>query len=683
MSLLLSVYRCLCLMLLLLVMAVQAEPLDAVLEAELDNYVLLLQQDTRAAGQKLLQLEQQHRNSPSLPSRVRLLSYLVAHQNDEGNEQAFESYLAQLLQLAQHTENPDALSEIYATEVEMLFYRQQLNNAVVKADALQVLVDKAQDPRVRYYSHNVLGRLYMADNQYEQALQHFTAALNAVIQTSNAFTLRRLAFLNFNIVRVHTELKNWPQARQLAQQLIDDVQKYQLNNFLADSYLVLGYIDGSDNNLAQAALSYQRGYEAARAYGQNDMLQMFENNLGATYIQMERFDQAREVLTAALRRAEQESDEYGQQLIKMNLGYIRVMGGEHEAGIAQMEQGMRYFSEHASKAEFEPYFEWLAKAYAAAGRYQQQAETLLEQMALRQQIRNADREDRLSQLQQRYNSKAQAQQITILEQENALSAQLLQNQRLQQQLIWLVVVIVAFAASMLFQLYCKVRRSNKKLYETNIQLAYQSQRDVLTGLYNRRALQEYLQKRALKRRDADLSRTLTGFLLLDIDFFKRINDNFGHAAGDGVLQAVAQRLQDTCRDKDMVVRWGGEEILLVLDNIEPDHVRAFTQRVLDTVAGSPVSTDGQQIAVTVSGGFIHLPFAGVSETQLDWEKVLQIADMALYLSKTNGRNQSCLVEGLNVSFAEAESQLHSDLAGAIRAGQVKVATISGPGGNVS
>ena len=681
----LIIYRFLLCILLLLTLPVLAQSaLDAELEAALDAYVLVSATDMQTAEQQLLELERQHADSPAISSRVRLLSYLVNYQFYQQNPDQLEQRLQHLLAQADLTEDADALAEIYATELEIRLYQARLNDAFITIERAEQFASIASRPRVRYYVNNVLGRLYKADNQFERALEHFILALDAVSATDDAFTLRRRAFLNFNIAHVHTDLRNWQQAKTLTEQMIAEARKYQHDNFLPELYLLLSYIAGSEKDYPQAIRVNEQGLAAALTAKQEGLALTFENNLGATYTQLQQYDDAKEILQQALQRAQQLQNEYSIQLIKQNLGFIRVMQGEPDAGIAQMETSMRYLSQHSPKAAYEPYYEWLAKAYAAAGRYKEQADTLLEQMALQADIRKADSEQRLATLQDRFDSKAKVQQITILEQENALKAQLLQNQRLQQQLVWLVVVIVTFAAFMLLQLYRKVRRSNKKLYETNKQLAYQSQRDVLTGLFNRRALQEYLQKRALKRREGDIANNpVTGFLLLDIDFFKRVNDNFGHAAGDAVLQAVAQRLQDTCRDKDIVVRWGGEEILLVLDNIDPGHVSAFVQRVLDTVAGSPVSCDGQQIAVTVSGGFIYLPFAGTSEVQLGWEKVLQIADMALYLSKTHGRNQCCVVEGLHVSFAEAESQLYSDLAGAIRAGHVKVATISGPGGNVS
>ena len=672
------------LMLLAALPVLAASQIDPLLEQALDKYILLSIEDTAAANKQLLALEQQHANNPAIASRVRLLSYLVDYQFYQQDPERLEQRLSQLLAQVELTEDADTLAEIYATELEILLYQNKLNEAFVNIDRAAQAVSRALTPRVRYYANNVLGRLYKADQQFEKALQHFIDALDAVSETDDAFTLRRRAFLNYNIALVHTELRNWTQARTLAEQNIAEAKKYGHDGFLPELYLLLGYIAGSEKDYPRAVQINQQGLAVSTALGRDSTALIFENNLGATYIQMAQYAEAKTILQQALKRAEQLQDEHNKQLILQNLGFIRVMQGEHDEGIAQMESTMRYLSQHAPKTEYEPYYEWLAKAYAAAGRYKEQADTLLEQMALQEDIRKADSESRLAALQDRYDSKAKAQHITILQQENALNAQLLENQRLQQQLVWLVAIIVAFAAVMVFQLYRKVRRSNKKLHETNKLLAYQSQRDVLTGLYNRRALQEYLQKRALKRRDGDIvSSSITGFLLLDIDFFKKVNDSYGHAAGDAVLQSVAQRLQDTCRDKDMVVRWGGEEMLLVLDNIDPPHVGSFVQRVLNIIGEQPVTFDNQQIAVTVSGGFIHLPFAGISEAELDWEKVLQIADMALYLSKTNGRNQVCMLEGLNARFSDVESQLYSDLAGAIRTGQVQVATINGPGGNVS
>ena len=674
---------------LLCVVPANGVEIDVDLEQELDRYIQLIDDNKEAeAGALLQQLKLSDANNPAISSRVRLLGYLITDSYyktdiEVNNEAETKALLQQMLQLAEVTDNPNVLSEIYATELELLLFQNKLDDAILKADVLVELLPLTTDLRIAYFGHNVLGRLFRADSQYEQALQHFISGMDVISKTNDRFTVRRRAFLNFNMARVHAELKNWPQARQLTEQLVDDAIKYQHLDMLPDFYLLLGYIAGIEKRLEDAIKFDTLGLEAALASDKQRLALTFENNIAVTHIDLKQYGRAKAILERAMQRAISIDNEYSRQLSLLNLGYIRVLEGEHDAGIEQIKASMDYFRQHATKVDFESYYDSLSNAYAVAGRYQEQADLLLERMALREDIRTTVREARLNDLQNRYDTKAKTQQITILEHENTLKAQLLENKQLQQKLTLLFVILMLFAAGALYSLYRKVRQSNKKLYETNQQLAIQSQRDPLTGLFNRRALHEHMQGRAKNRRENDKDATLTGILMLDIDFFKRINDHYGHSAGDAVLIEVSQRLVESCREQDLVVRWGGEEILLLLDNISLEQVPIFIKRILNIVADRPIQYEQHKINITVSGGFIHLPFANISEEELDWEKVMQIADMALYLSKANGRNQVCMINGLKVSFAIAETLLYSDLTGAIREQMIEVATVTGPGGNVS
>ncbi|MGI5307960.1 tetratricopeptide repeat-containing diguanylate cyclase [Rheinheimera sp. WS51] len=656
--------------------------IDQQLESQLDQYLELLATDREASIVMLNKLAETNSDIPALQSRARLLSYLTTNTYFSDNTEQSAELLQQLLDIAKRTENPNALTEIYATELEMLLYQGKLDDAIIKSDLLKTELEQATDVRIKFYAHNVLGRIYKEDGQYSEALDHFIQALDAIDKTDNTLKVRRRFFLNFNIAHLHLELKNWPQARQITEQLISDAKKYQFSNTLAELYLLLGYIAAEEKKMDEAITLYRLGLDEAIKVDWEQLALTFENNIGAIYIELEQYSAAKKVLQDALKRAEILDDTYSVHLLRLNLGYIRVMDGEQQAGIEQMLASLDYFENSTKKSDYEPRLEWLAKAYAAAELYKEQAETLLKQMKLQEEIRSADREARLNELQNRYDNKSKAQKIIILEQENSLKAQLLKNQELQQKLTFMFVLLMLFAAVGMYLLYCKVRESNKKLTETNKQLAIQSLRDPLTGLYNRRALVEHMQGRQEKRRQTDAVTKLTGLLMLDIDFFKRINDNYGHNAGDAVLIEMAKRLQASCRDNDLVVRWGGEEILLLLDNISLQQVTGFIQRILKTIAQTPVQFEQHSIDVTASGGFIHLPFAGVNEEKLDWEKVLQIVDMALYLSKVNGRNQVCMVNNLNVSFEQAEALLYTDLSTAIKDGVVDVEAVIGLGGSV-
>jgi diguanylate cyclase (GGDEF)-like protein len=638
---------------------------DTPLQQQLDQYVLLTLDDSEAAQILLENLYQRYYVNPdadiTLASKVRLLSYQASILLYEKQQLQADAILAELLGLIDETEDPNALSEIYATEIEFMFYQQALSAAIIKADRLDLILAQADVPRVRYYAHNLLGRLFQTDSQYERALQHYTKALDAVIETDNQLTLRRRSFLNYFIAQVYADLKKWSEAKKLTEELIADAKKYQYQRFLPELYLMLGFI-----------VAEQKDLDAAIAINQLGLA-------GSIYIQQNNYAAAKQVLQSAAEQAKLLSDEFSIQLVGFNLAYIEVMEGQHDSGLAKMLNAIEYFKKNDTKAGYESTLKWLADAYKAAGKYQLQAQTLQQQLELRAEILTSEREKSISELQNRYDTKAKSQLITILEQENNLKAQLLKNRKLQQQLTGLFALVLVFAAILLFQLYRKVRQSNRKLREANKQLEFQSLRDPLTGLFNRRALQEHMQRRSkFSRRQSDITSHANGFLLLDIDYFKKINDSYGHAAGDEVLKQLSERLTAVCREEDLVIRWGGEEFLLYLDNIEPEQVAGFAQRILEVIASEPVLCDDKIIPVSASGGFIHLPFAGVDEADLNWERALQIADMALYLSKVNGRNQVYAITGLRTEYKLARQALTDDLQGAIRQNMVDYITIKGP-----
>ena len=161
-----------------------------------------------------------------------------------------------------------------------------------------------------------------------------------------------------------------------------------------------------------------------------------------------------------------------------------------------------------------------------------------------------------------------------------------------------------------------------------------SSRDALTGLANRRAFEL-----ALAREVDRVPRSGEPALLLamDIDHFKRVNDTYGHAAGDQVIQAVASALIDSVRPMDLVARVGGEEFAIILPNCANAFGETVAERVRRRVEQMPVAItpSGQQISVTVSVGGAFAP-QWVRSTPALWQ---ERADQQLYLSKAQGRNR--------------------------------------------
>lgn len=162
--------------------------------------------------------------------------------------------------------------------------------------------------------------------------------------------------------------------------------------------------------------------------------------------------------------------------------------------------------------------------------------------------------------------------------------------------------------------------------------------DPLTGLLNRRGFDSRITSMIglCDKKNVDCA-----FILLDIDHFKKINDTFGHAGGDAMLKAIAELLRFKTRGEDLIVRWGGEEFLVVLPETSTDKAHIVVENIRKQIEQLAVLTapkTGQPYQVTLSAG-VHGYRPGKNMVVTD---VIDCADKALYEAKTTGRNKTCL-----------------------------------------
>jgi len=155
--------------------------------------------------------------------------------------------------------------------------------------------------------------------------------------------------------------------------------------------------------------------------------------------------------------------------------------------------------------------------------------------------------------------------------------------------------------------------------------------DPLTGLWNRHHFGEQLQRTL---NEADRYDTQVSLVLVDIDHFKRVNDTWGHEAGDSVLKQVARILQDGVRSVDICVRYGGEEIAMLLAQTDSEHAVEVAERLRAKIASQPIRHGGAEIPVTASFGVATYP-----ETVKVRDQLFPASDKALYIAKHEGRNR--------------------------------------------
>lgn len=155
--------------------------------------------------------------------------------------------------------------------------------------------------------------------------------------------------------------------------------------------------------------------------------------------------------------------------------------------------------------------------------------------------------------------------------------------------------------------------------------------DALTGLYNRRHFEDNLEREFLRavRYDNNLS-----FAIIDIDYFKKVNDTYGHSAGDYILKEIAYLISQTFRKTDMVFRYGGEEFAVIITETSLEKAVIPLERLRKTIEETVFKFKDEKINITISVGV-----AEVNEQTNTVHQLFEQADNALYKAKENGRNK--------------------------------------------
>ncbi len=231
------------------------------------------------------------------------------------------------------------------------------------------------------------------------------------------------------------------------------------------------------------------------------------------------------------------------------------------------------------------------------------------------------------------------------------------------------------------------RTAEVESQKTELEAAYRrveelSLSDPLTGLANRRFLTRTIDGTIAHSQRAARSNPEVRivFSLIDVDHFKRINDRWGHDAGDRILRQFAQRLSQLRRGEEPLVRWGGEEFLLVSQFERSEAADLLAERLRRAITDRPFRLqDGTEVALSCSIGFA--PLAADSASRTSWQNVVSLADKALYEAKASGRDAWVGVElAAGVRFENLDDHLHERLPVLVDLGLVEArrSTVKGP-----
>jgi diguanylate cyclase (GGDEF)-like protein len=644
----------------------------------IDALQSLSEKDNAQALTELVAFGQTLRPDTPYPVRRAYLSTLMDIQVDAAKMDAVEASVADLLKLAQANKDPVGVVLATAKSAQLMVLSGKTEAALAQLVALETMAVQAADARALWHFYATLGNAQLIVGRFEAALESTFKSLQYAKDSPKRAKTLHLRSLNL-MSKVYMAMTNWDKALQVIEEGLIVANEVGSRKLQSSLYLNQGASLASLGRPKASVKAYEKALRIGQEAGLIGVQGTALNNIGDSYLISKNYPKAEVYARKAMGKFSEAGEMGGVATAKSNVGFALMGQGKTREGAAEVRAAIQFTQESGAKTDQEALLGELGRMYEQLGLYQDAVTTIREQQALTVQLFLADREKSVATLQAQFDAVQRQKQIELLARENSLKDAEISNQRLQNIVTLLGAVVTVMGGVFVFLLYRRVRKTNQKLREANRQLEFHSVRDPLTGLFNRWSFLELMNNRATGvangRREDD---SPDGLMILDVDHFKNINDTMGHAGGDAVLIEISKRLRSTVRDTDMVMRWGGEEFLIYSPKSNAEHLKNLATRILKVIAETPIDVDEKTMTITVTGGFLSLPFSGLSELDCNWEKAMQIADMALYLGKVSGRNRAYGLNRLLAPFEQVMPVLERDISAALRAGMVELVEVLGP-----
>lgn len=523
-------------------------------------------------------------------------------------------------------------------------YQSDYRKALTYFQQAAELFGESGRPIIRAQALFNAGACYYYMGDYEHAMDKYLEARRIWEDQEHK---PGIAMAANGIAVIHDELKEFDAALEGYQQSLKLFTELGDRRGMSDPLNNLGILYYTYLNDLDTALQYhEQALEIRKETGDRLGEAISLNNIGNVYSARGDMDQALSYYLDALNIKEQLGEKAEIAVSLRDIGDVYRSRGEFERAMDYTGRSLEVAREVNARKDVRSALRDLSDISREMGDYRQAYDFRLQYEEIDEALRGEETSRKVAEMIARERLHQQKEQIRVLEREAENRKNLL-----------LVTILAAFLLLLVGQgVYLQSRmrmRLNRSLQDKNRQISAQKEKletlnriledksreyyvssitDPLTGVFNRAFIMEVL-GRELKR--AQRHGDPISVVFLDLDHFKSVNDNHGHAVGDLVLRTIAHRIMQSIRPEDYFGRFGGEEFLLVLPATALDGAVSVVERVRELVSGDPVLAGGVALKVTLSAGITRL----VGDRSATAEELIARADAALYRAKENGRNR--------------------------------------------
>lgn len=553
------------------------------------------------------------------------------------NPEAALSRLDAALEETSPEDDPARSAELLNLRAEIARDLGRLDRAHADAERFQNLAESMENPVLAGEALHIRGTIRAEQGDVAAALEHFHEARRKLEGTGAKSALARVTMaigIAHSFADDYARTKPYYEdALELAREAGDRELEARLLGNLA---IVAVELDGPESGLAlhREALALSRELDDTRGVAYQLA------NICDRLVELGRLDEADDTCLQAIDRLEPLGHARVLAGARMTLGDLRREQARPGEALVHYQEALRIAEGEVPVVEREMLGK-LAELHDQRGAHAEALDYHKRLLALREEMFDAERSEQIEELEARYQLEQHEKEIELLELESDLQAA-----RLEQRNWILAGVTVAFVMALLASLMAwrgyriksrleaEVAGRNRELEEALATISQLARQDPLTGLLNRRAfldLADHEQTRA-RRSGAPLA-----VAMADIDNFKPINDEHGHAVGDQILKEVAARLREHVREEDVICRWGGEEFLCLLPETDLEAGRRVVDRMRRDLTGKPVETGAGTFSIKLT--------IGMAPVEENLDSAIEAADRAMYEGKRAGRNRVVVAGG--------------------------------------
>jgi len=589
---------------------------------------------------------------------------------------------ANAAELADRLEEEAAGSRDPAGQATALLIRSAIESSTGDAARSTALANEAHelattsgDAYLRYWAALALGTSARLRGLPEVAMTNLQEALSLAEAAGDPYR-RSSALYQLSVLQL--ALKNGPAALAASNTAFKDGEAAKSAYAMANARMAESAVMELLGRPARELAAMEEALAIARTARSQVAEARALVNLSDIRLRRKQYGEALDLARRSLQLAQALDNPSLAATSKANTGFSLLGLGRVAEGKRLTDEALAEYERTGATAEIAELIGEYGRNLEQIGDYKGALALYHRERKLNDEIAIQTRQRALLEVQEKYETERRRREIDLLNRENELKTVEIANRVMVQRIWWLLAGLFAVSFVVVALLYRKLRQTNELLASKNAELSVQSTRDPLTALYNRRYFQNLIAAEEAhpehrRREDDGMARAL---LLIDIDHFKETNDRYGHALGDAVLVAVADRLRSTLRESDTIVRWGGEEFL-VYAATKADRIDDIAARILRAISAQPITLHDKVIRTTLSIGYMTMPLPP-SRAPLSWDRAIGLIDMALYMAKVNGRNRAYGIKRLLRDDAEALAAAERDLEHAWEAGLVEMQVLYGP-----